>query len=303
MLYQKIYSKTGRYTKECMLYQKIYSKTGRYTKEWNEKENTSTAICWRITIWSIFIITLLYLSFQFNDTDLYYIIPTGRYILQNGIPYENPFITTAGQNIVIQNWLYCVIVAFIYNHLHSIGLWLLQLIIITAMVTIIFKFFDFKHSENKLMVIIFSLIIIKLFSYINLRPEILTFILIILEILGLEKYITTEKAYWLCLLPLTTLLEINCHASYWIMHFIVILPYCVPTLPAISRSKNTYIKNIKKLILPVFSMIVTLFINPYKVKAIRYVFDALKSGIIKYNEIWEQQPFTMSDIYTYIYVY
>ena len=135
----------------------------------------------------------IYLSLKFCDTDLYYIIPTGRYILKNGIPYENPFITTPGQNIVIQNWLYCAIVALMYNTAHSMGLWFLQIFSIIIMVTVIAFFFHLKESHNKIITCIFIAISISTFSYINLRPEMLTFILIMIEILSIEKYNATIR--------------------------------------------------------------------------------------------------------------
>lgn len=57
-------------------------------------------------IWfGLFAITLLRLV---EDTDLYYFIPNGEYILKHGIPYINPFISTPNVPITIQNWLYCV---------------------------------------------------------------------------------------------------------------------------------------------------------------------------------------------------
>lgn len=260
---------------------------------------------WLAALWSALLAAILYLSFQFYDTDLYYIIPTGRYILENGIPYENPFIVTQGQNIVVQNWLYCAITAWIYNSLHSTGLWLFQLITILGMVAVIFAFFGFKKSDNKPMIGIFTLMSLALFGYINLRPEMLTFILVMLEIIGVERYRDTGKMRYLWLLPLTMLIEINCHASYWIMHFIVLLPYCVPALfSKLMRVEDTHIPNhmTGKMVIPLLVMVDMLFVNPYGFDAVTYVFDALSSNVISLSGITEQQPFTINSMYAWAYI-
>jgi hypothetical protein len=225
--------------------------------------------------------------------------------LENGIPYENPFITTAGQGIVIQNWLYCVIVAFFYNNWESIGLWVLQTIQLLLMFAVIFWFFNAKHSNNKIIIGFFACIILKVFYYTNLRPEMLTFILIVFEIIGIEKYLETNKKQWLLLLSFTTWLEINCHASYWIMHFVVILPYCVPALPKIFEEDNEKPEKkieVKDLILPLISMIALMFINPYGIKAILYVFYAITSGVLSYWKIEEQSPFCVNNLTVFVWI-
>ena len=53
---------------------------------------------------------------DYSDSDLYYLLANGKYILKYGIPYTNPFVFAPFKgsilpDIVIQNWLYCVIVA------------------------------------------------------------------------------------------------------------------------------------------------------------------------------------------------
>lgn len=276
----------------------------KFTKLYRRLSGDSAEKVWLAALWSALIAAVLYLSFQFYDTDLYYIIPTGRYILENGIPYENPFIITQGQGIVVQNWLYCAVTAWIYNHLHSTGLWLFQLVTILAMVAVIFAFFNFKKSDNKVMIGIFTLMSLALFGYINLRPEMLTFILVMLEIIGVEKYRDTGKMCYLWSLPITTLLEINCHASYWIMHLIVLLPYCVPVLKKLSRTTDSHIPNhmTGKMVLPILTMIGTLFVNPYGLKSVTYVFDALSSNVISLSGITEQQPFTINSAYAWAYI-
>lgn len=288
-----------------MIYLQIFWSRFQMTKLYQKLSGDSAEKVWLAALWSALAAGILYLSFRFADTDLYYIIPTGRYILENGIPHENPFTATAGQGIVVQNWLYCALTAWIYNHLHSTGLWLFQLATILLMVAVIFVFFDFKKSDNKVMIGVFTLMALAFFGYVNLRPEMFTFILIMTEIVCIERYRDTGKFMYLWVLPLTVFLEINGHASYWIMHYIVLLPYCVPVIfKKLTRLSDDHVPNkmTGKMVLPLLVSVAVLCANPYGVKSVTYIFDALSSNVIKLSHISEQQPFTLNSIYAWVYI-
>lgn len=260
---------------------------------------------WLTALWLAIFASVTYLSFGLFDTDVYYIIATGRYILSHGIPHENPFISTPGQGIVVQNWLYCAVLAFVYNHLHGFGLWLFLFLSISAMAAVIFEFFDFRHSDNRTMIGIFTVIAIIFFGYINLRPEIFTFVLIMLEIIGAEKYRDTGKVRYLWLLPLSIWFEINGHASYWILHYVVLLPYITPVVfKKISRVTDSHIPNrmTGKMVPFLLLMTVALFINPYGIDAVAYIFYSLGSGVLKLVGISEQMPHSLMSGQAFWYI-
>ncbi len=250
---------------------------------------------WAGSILALIISFLLYVSLKFIDTDLYYIIATGRNIIENhAVPHINPFISTPDYGIVIQNWLYCTLVAGIYNIFHSFGLWLLQILFLITMILIIFKFFGFNKSDKKYVILLIAAITIKIFIYHNLRPEMLTFSLIMLELILLEAYIKSDKILYLYLIPFLMLVEINSHSSYWIMHFIVILPYIMNiTFKSYLKPAYINIKKLKKAIVPFFLMIAIMFVNPYGIKNITYVYDALSSGVFDIINVFEQQPLSL----------
>jgi len=166
-----------------------------------------------------------------------------------------------------------------------------------------FDFLDFKKTRNKLLTVIFSTAALITFGYINLRPEMLTFILIMLEINGLEKYVKTSKIRYLWFLPLTMLLEINCHASYWVMHVVVIIPYIMPSFKFM-RCEEIRIKGKKAAILALFAALSSglTFLNPYGADNVFYVFNSLKSGVIDAFFISEQNSFSLRDYTVYIFI-
>lgn len=100
---------------------------------------------------------------------------------------------------------------------------------IIGMMFTMYIFLKIRDSNwNKTLTLIVLAVTLICFGYINLRPQMFTFILIMAEIICIEKSIKTGNAKYLFIIPLCTLVEINIHASYWIMHYVVFLPYMIP---------------------------------------------------------------------------
>lgn len=217
---------------------------------------------------------------NYTDTDLFYMIPTGNYILQHGIPQINPFVTTSGLQMTIQNWLYCIIIASIYNIARSPGLYIFFMIQIYAMLIVLYKIL--KPNNDPILAFIATVTSGYTLYYFNIRPEIITTTLVLTQILTLNKYRMTHNRKWLLIWPILTLLEINIHASYWIMHYIILIPYFVPFINT-KWVKNDYlnITERKDTVIAILTTIPALFINPYKTKMITYVFQSILSPEFK----------------------
>lgn len=268
----------------------------------------------KLIFWIIGLIYLISLTFQFNDTDLYYILHTGNYLMDN-IHNETVFpnlftpLSIVKNTCIIQNWLYCIILAFINNYLHTFGLWIIQTIFLCLCVFVILKFLNFKHCKNKLVCFYISLFTLFVFQYTSLRPEMLTFILIMSEILIIEKYRKTNNCKILWILPLLMLIEINCHASYWIIHFIVLIPYLIIIPKKFQKNINVTIINnniklsqIKAMILPLILMTAVMFLNPYKTEAILYIYNALISKATEVFPINELNSWSINSIFGLIII-
>lgn len=249
----------------------------------------------------LFTIIMIFTT-DYTDTDLYYLLANGKYILKHGIPHTNPFVFAPFKGgslpeIVIQNWLYCVIVAGVNKLAGSLGLCVLELIFIIGMMLAMYAFLKTRGSNwNKTLTLIISAVTLICFGYINLRPQMFTFILIMTEIICIEKTIKTGNTKYLFIIPLCTLIEINIHASYWIMHYVVFLPYMIP-MKKILKDKvpDEICDNFKKeQYKPIFFtwliMAVSIFVNPYGTDSILYVFKALKDDVFSFITIAEQQP-------------
>lgn len=232
------------------------------------------------------------------DTDVFYMIATGNYILSHGIPHTNPFVTTPGMPIVIQNWAYCVMIAWVKRSLGTAGLLILTVLMIAG-VYLVVRSLVAKTVTDPWVRLICTVILTNLFGYLNLRPEILTFLLIILELYGIEKYQQTGKRRYLGTIPVAMFAEINFHASYGVMHLIALLPYLV--MFPYKRVAQTYMtgKMRRTLILTAILSMPFLLVNPYGLENATYVFDAMASGALKLMKISELLPFALNDL-TYV---
>lgn len=249
----------------------------------------------------LFAIIMIFTT-DYTDTDLYYLLANGKYILKHGIPHTNPFVFAPFKggslpDIVIQNWLYCVIVAGVSKLAGSLGLCILELTFIIGMMFTMHTFLKIRGSNwNKTLTLIVLAITLICFGYINLRPQMFTFILIMTEIICIEKVIKTGNTKYLFIIPLCTLIEINIHASYWIMHYVVFFPYMIPMKKTFKDKNpdnlcdNFKKKQYKSIFITWLMMAASLFINPYGTGSILYVFKALHDNVFSFITIVEQQP-------------
>lgn len=253
--------------------------------------------------WFCISLAILFFSLFANyfgavDNDFWFLKATGDEILSQGtVPDTNPFFVTHDMPIVIQQWLWCILCSVIapYGNIGITIIQIIQLVLITWLLLALIKNHTYKYSGKEyklnsasiLMLVMLS-VFMSLQYIINIRPEAITIILLLVQILGTERFISTNHKFWLVLLPLTTLIEINVHASMWFMHYCVLIPYF---LPFINRKKET---NIKPFIIPMVLMTISLFINPVGYKAIWFVFESFTMGTFKTFKPTEMQPFIIS---------
>lgn len=234
-----------------------------------------------------FAITFLILigSFIFyvvgNDAyDVFFILRTGRDILETGkIPNVNEYVIN-GNNFVVQQWLYAVIVAFITNIFEHQQLGLYLFFTLEAILCI-FLYMKFRglYTKRSYFDILFVAVFVFNTFYLNLRPELITIDILLFEMYSLSKYTLTHKKRWLVGLPISMLLMVNLHAMMWSAVYAILLAYVVPSvLP------KRYPTNHLKINVPVFVSIIVsfgcIFINPYTYQVISMVYTGMHiSGI------------------------
>lgn len=240
---------------------------------------------------------VILMTMQWQDNDLYWIIATGREQLKNGVLKINPFFNCGDIGFIAQQWLWNDIAAVFDKFNMLILLQLLQIALFIFISTTLLIYEGMKKSYAYIL----SISILPFLYCLHLRPELITQMLLIGQCIITEWYIEerqegkkTQNTY-LAFLGIMVL-EINLHASMWILHFVMFLPYLV-SIDFRKESKKamfkdmvlTAFKRMKIFIVPALLMVIGMFTNPYDIKGITYLFDSLKAGIVTKLNISELQ--------------
>ena len=158
-----------------------------------------------------------------NDT--FYTIKLGELILENGVDMQEHFAWHEGLPYTYPHWLYDVIIYLIYSISGFNGMYI-STIIFTAILGIVLYLTNVKLTKST--VIPFFMTILVLYmgqSYFTARAQLLTFILFILTIYYIERFLeTNKKRYAIGLLIIPTVIA-NIHAAVFPFYFVLYLPY------------------------------------------------------------------------------
>ena len=250
-------------------------------------------------------IGILFIPFEL-DNDVWFLLNGGRYVLNYGIPYIEPFTIHEDLSFVMQQWLSGVIYWYIYNKFGGLGLLCLIHIIFFVFVFVIYKLCILVSNKNfQLSVITSTGIGILISIFMRTRPQIFSGLLLLLEIYCLEMYIKERKNKYLFFLPIISLLLINFHASMWPMMIILLIPYLLEFF-YFKYKKN--IEEIKKLIclktsiICILAIIIVGFCNPYGIDSMTYLFRSYGYEYIN-NIIMEMSPLVITSLWGKISIF
>lgn len=273
-------------------------------KEFIEKQKKfwNQPISLRLFYILFMIIPLFYLLEQLvcavYDSDMYFIIATGREILNTGhVPHTNVWTIDSSSGIVIQQWLYAVVMALIDKCGH-LGFTLFVTAEFVIFAFIWMEFFKMRHVSRSVSLFLLVVASMPVQAYMfSARPQLITMILVMATCLCIEKYAWTKHVRWLFMLPVLVCLEMQFHLSMWPLHFAVILAYAVPAFYCRVINKKVtddslacvLIKDHRWIALcaTVVFMIGALFINPYGVDGVLYLINTAKGHTFNYVEVIE----------------
>lgn len=158
-----------------------------------------------------------------NDT--FYTIKLGKLILENGIDMQEHFAWHEGLPYTYPHWLYDVIIYLIYSISGFNGMYI-STIIFTAILGITLYLTNAKLTKNTVIPFFITILILYVGkNYFTARAQLLTFILFILTIYFIERFLETrKKRYAIGLLVIPTVIA-NIHAAVFPFYFILYLPY------------------------------------------------------------------------------
>ena len=233
-----------------------------------------------IIILCVFLLSYIFWMLNIFEPDFFHMANTGRELLTDlSNLYHNDNFIISGYDTLIQQWLYCIIIYKVYDVFGYNG--------ITFLILLQFSILCFVYSKlsqefgvSKKMSIIVALLAIIPFDYLNIRPQMFSITLLCIELIILKRCIKYKTYKSLYFLPILTLIEMNFHMTFWVFHYIVILPYIFPLKAIYKGITNCECDLVEekipiiKLIVPLILMTLTLFMNPYGLKGIKCLFDS-----------------------------
>ena len=218
-----------------------------------------------------------------NDT--FFTIATGEHILQEG--YDNVDHLTWHENLGFYKlrWAFDVAIAFIYNTFGFAGIY--AFVVIIASLTALSLFNILLKQKNNIVLSFIATVISMLLMASNwaftARGQIISYLLLLLEIYFIEKMISTkQKRYYIIFLVISALI-VNFHASVWYMTIILVLPYLAEAIMhKIMKNKNLEKSkiilepiSIKMLIISILCLVLGSFISPIGTYTYTYMFKVI----------------------------
>lgn len=247
-----------------------------------------------IFILGLFIIKACPVVLQ-NDT-LYDIKLGERYITKGMFHIDDYSIHT---NLVYQthHYLVCLLDYIIYHLFSFPGIYILE-ILLTSLITLLMYKIGKETIKNKFLnYVILFFFLIALSPFISLRAQMYSYIVFLLEILFIEKYLNHNNKRDLAVLALLPLILINFHSGVIYFYFIIMGTYLLNAIKChfiiFKSDERVNLKQVKELLISSFIGALLTLINPYGIDGITYGLKTLNSYYIS-NYITEFQPFKIS---------
>lgn len=195
-------------------------------KNLSDKEKKNITIAFNIVAIFCIILFSLALAPKTFQNDTFYTIKIGQEIRQNGIDYKDNFSWHEDLPYMYPHWLYDVITSLVYDFMGGYAGIYAMTAILSAILGLVIYFTSKRITKNH--VVSFVIALGQMFlmeKYIAARAQLVTFILFVLTILFIEKFLEKPKIrYAIALLIIPTLIA-NLHSAVFPFYFVLYLPY------------------------------------------------------------------------------
>lgn len=195
----------------------------------------------------IFCIAISPVTLQ-NDT--YYTIKIGEHITNYGIDMKDPFSWHEGLNYTYPHWLYDLLTYNIYSVFGFMGIYIATVILACILGITIYRV-NCKISKSNIISFIITLGVMYLLKgFIAARAQLVTFILFILTLYFIEKFLENKKIRYVIGLIIIPILIANLHCAVWPFYFVLYLPYIgeyiIAILSDIIIYRKVEVRNLKR---------------------------------------------------------
>ncbi|HBE44074.1 MAG TPA: hypothetical protein DDW17_01140 [Deltaproteobacteria bacterium] len=261
---------------------------------------TGLNIYYKVCIAFLFLVTIYYL-FQWpifaGDTDLWYHLNGGRYILENkSVPEDSYFsFISPPREWVDYFWFFQVVVYTIHNFFDYYGLVFLRAILFLS-ITITIWFFLVKDSKDTSS-LFYSGIILALYvmlllpRYHLIRPHTFTYLFIVLFLYILEY--RPDRTY---LIPILSLFWVNLHGITYPVMILILLAYLLEIFIRQIRNKTSLKRKELYFIIPIIVAMACVYLTPHGAKLTWIPFVPTEFASLYIREL---QPIELKELFTF----
>lgn len=244
------------------------------------------------------------------DNDIWFIMATGEEIVNNGIPYTNPFSLHEDMGIIVQQWLPCVISYFIYSAGGFVALSAWVLVLFVAMALSFFFVGRILRNDSygsEIIALVFMPLTVVMSTYSSVRPHLYTMIAFIWIVGLLTLYRRTSKIAYIVPLPFIVALHVNFQASMAPFDIVIMVCYLIPNFikPLHARGKLAKLQFIEwdyrrlPLLIVTLVSVVALLANPYVLDGALYLVKSFGTASYR-NYISEMNPLVPASNWVYV---
>ncbi len=219
------------------------------------------------------------------DNDVWFFLATGREILENGIPHTNPFAVFDDMQIVVQQWLHCVIVYLLYSAggFVATGFWTMFLFaafIVSAFV--LARKLRGNAEGTGWVLILVALAAYSMSAYMAIRPHLYSMLAFVWIVYFMEQYRGKNNWMWLIPVPFIVALHVNLQSAIVPFDIAIMVCYAIPdvlpklhdigVLEKVSLASSGY-RRLPLLVAIGISAVATLA-NPYLLDGALYVVNS-----------------------------
>ncbi len=230
------------------------------------------------------------------DPDLYFLINGGWEIIDtHSVPHELFNSIHKGFHTVMQQWLTCLMDAFLYNVAGFLGIKIVACLCYLMIITLMYMYAKDNIKTPSLRLLAVSFAMIPLGFFMNGRPWEISICIITAFLFFSQKFTKSQDCKWLISWPILSLLSSNFHSSLWIILMCFGFTYVCPGLMTFKNFRTMKTKMIPELKskrvswLFFFLMIPAAILNPNGIENITYSFKA-------YGKVATQAKLTISEM-------
>lgn len=218
-----------------------------------------------------------------NDGDTYHLLTSGRDIWETrSVPVLNTHFAYEGLGIVLQQWLYALILYVFYRAAGVFGMQVLLLIEVFLFGLAAVKIGRLRKAGPVQMMAAGIITALCCIPFMTPRPYMITAVMLMWQYYIQEKAFVHGDRKALLFLPVLFITAVNMHGALWPYHAGMFLLFMIPDIPPLRKAGMFEIpeRTVRAGDIGIFVISLgAMLVNPYGIDMVLYVFRAMAGGV------------------------